>query len=44
MPAEITDEEILIELRGLPDWITVEAIRETLATWQPYYPEPLTAK
>jgi hypothetical protein len=27
---------------ALPGWITPELIAETLTTWQPYYPEPLT--
>jgi hypothetical protein len=28
--------------RGAPVWITSDLIADTIATWQPYYGEPLT--
>jgi hypothetical protein len=27
---------------GTPGWITPELIRETIATWQPFYPDSIT--
>jgi len=29
---------------GVPDWITVELIRQTLETWQPYYQDSLSVE
>jgi hypothetical protein len=28
----------------LPDWITDELVEKTIAVWQPYYSDPLTAE
>jgi hypothetical protein len=28
---------------GAPAWVTQELLRDTITTWQPYYPAPLTA-
>ena len=28
---------------GAPDWVTGELLAETIAAWQPYYAEDLTA-
>lgn len=28
--------------RALPAWVTPELVARTRATWQPYYPDPLT--
>jgi len=28
--------------RGTPAWISADLITDTIATWQPYYAEPLT--
>ena len=27
---------------GAPAWVTAELLANTVAVWQPYYPEPLT--
>ena len=27
---------------GIPAWIKAELVRDTIETWQPYYPDPLT--
>jgi hypothetical protein len=29
--------------RGAPDWVTAELLAETIAAWQPYYADDLTA-
>ena len=29
---------------GAPRWVTPELIADTIATWQPYYSDPLTAE
>lgn len=28
---------------GAPDWVTAELLADTVAAWQPYYPQRLTA-
>ncbi|MBL9089922.1 MAG: hypothetical protein JNL96_01770 [Planctomycetaceae bacterium] len=28
---------------GAPDWITAELLADTVAAWQPHYPQSLTA-
>lgn len=32
----------LPDRRALPAWVTPELVARTRATWQPYYPDPLT--
>jgi hypothetical protein len=40
----VTPVEIAAAIRGAPLWITAESVLDTLATWQPYYAEKLTAE
>ena len=35
------DDDIVVP-DGTPEWITPELIRETIATWQPFYSDSLT--
>ena len=39
----VSDNEIVTTLHGAPEWITLELMRDTLDTFQPYYAERLTA-
>lgn len=42
--APVTDEEIAIACRGGEDWLTVEAVRDCLNVFQPFYKQRLTAE
>ena len=35
-------EDGIVVPEGAPEWITSELIRDTIATWQPFYSDSLT--